>query len=113
MNCRALMNQPIDTSRSGQTLCGRHHIALVTVPGFRRRGDWIIDATDEEAIMEACNPNSIPADASLKRSKECPVPANIRYCPKCEEALRAYRAHPKKGRPSWFRQWTTGTRIVN
>jgi hypothetical protein len=58
--CTDLSLRPTITTNSGQTLCARHHVPLVTVSGFEFRQPWpIIDPTPQFDRVLRCYPNSI------------------------------------------------------
>jgi hypothetical protein len=92
--CAELRSHPTITSRSGVVSCAKHHIPLLTVRGYgvedyaqgRHRTITLIHTFGKQLEREQCNPNYIPRDKSLKRSKDYPVPVSVTYCPKCEEA---------------------------
>jgi hypothetical protein len=92
--CAELRSHPTITSRIGVVSCAKHHIPLLTVRGYgvqdyargRRRTITLIHTFGKQLEREQCNPNYIPRDKSLTRSKDYPVPVSVTYCPKCEEA---------------------------
>jgi hypothetical protein len=92
--CAELRSHPTITSRSGVVSCAKHRIPLVTVRGYGvpdyapgpRRTITLIHTFGKQLEREECNPNYIPRDKSLKRTKDYPVPVSVTYCPKCEEA---------------------------
>ncbi len=112
--------EPIITSKSGQHICARHHIPLVTVPGYAVRG-WndpihrvaSFSSIGQMAVVEACNPNSVFPEQSLHRSKGYPERAMVTYCPKCEAAVQIAAAQPNPNRmPSIWTQIRTGIFIT-
>jgi hypothetical protein len=97
--CTYWHDHPVITSRTGQKLCARHHIPLVTVHGYgtldyapgprdiyQNRVITLIHTWGLQAQREKCNPNYIPRGQSLQRTKDQPVPILVTYCPKCEDA---------------------------
>jgi hypothetical protein len=92
--CAELRSHPTIKSGSGVVLCAKHRIPLLTVRGYGvqdyapgpRRTITMIHTFGKQLEREQCNPNYIPRDKSLKRTKDYPVPVSVTYCPKCEEA---------------------------
>jgi Carboxypeptidase regulatory-like domain len=92
--CAELRSHPTIVSRGGVVLCAKHHIPLISAHGFgstdyakRERTITLIHTWGLQRRREECNPNHIPLDQSLHRSKDRPIPLVITYCPKCEDAV--------------------------
>jgi|ERR1700730_579177 len=92
--CSYLREHPVVISATGQKLCARHRIPLLTVHGYgvtdyaqgSERTLTLIHTFGPQFEREQCNPNYIPRNQSLKRSKDYPIPILVTYCPKCEDA---------------------------
>jgi len=113
MNCPKYITQPTVTSSTGQTLCARHHIPLVTVNGWKERPSaTIYDSVYMQALVETCNPNFIFPWESLRRTARYCIPTKISYCPVCQKAVAANLASLNPTRsPSWWDQLRTGVHI--
>jgi hypothetical protein len=78
------------TSSTGQRLCARHQIPLITVHGYEApQGVFTHDNMDRpfyNTIGEN-SPNRIPDYQTIRRSKLQCVPSVITYCPLCEKEL--------------------------
>ena len=73
---------------TGQTLCAKHRVPLVTARAYRAREDACILMTPEWSRAAACFPNHISARTSLRSGgKVFITPTTIRYCPICEREL--------------------------
>src|SRR3954449_1639130 len=81
MNCSKYITQPTITSRTGATLCARHHIPLVTVNGWEEHQDRITlyDSVYMQLVVETCNPNFVLRNQSLHRTARYHVPTKITY----------------------------------
>ena len=113
MNCPRFNEHPTIKSRTGETLCARHHIPLVTVSGYQRRHVAVLYHTYYmQLVVETCNPNCVLPYQSLVRTKEFPVRSRVTYCTKCEQVVAAHRALPNPQRkPTLLEQMVTGVYI--
>src|SRR5947207_9460470 len=77
------------TSASGQRLCAKHHVPLVTAHGYESAVAFTHDNMDRPFynIVGASCPNRIPDYQTIRRSKLMRVPSIITYCPLCEKEL--------------------------
>jgi hypothetical protein len=78
------------TSSSGQRLCAKHQVPLVTAHGYEApQGVFTHDNMDRPFynIVGASSPNRIPDYQTIRRSKLMRVPSVITYCPLCEKEL--------------------------
>jgi hypothetical protein len=77
------------TSASGQRLCAKHHIPLVTAHGYESAVAFTHDNMDRPFynIVGANCPNRIPDYQTIRRSELMRVPSIITYCPLCEKEL--------------------------
>jgi hypothetical protein len=92
--CSYWHDHPVITTSTEQKICSRHHIPLITKKGYGstdyanpQRSITLIHTWGLQRRREECNPNHIPLDQSLHRSKDRPVPLLVTYCPKCEDAV--------------------------
>ena len=78
------------TSPSGQRLCAKHHVPLITAHGYEApQGTFTHDNMDRPFynIVGASSPNRIPDYQTIRRSNLMRVPSVITYCPLCEKEL--------------------------
>jgi hypothetical protein len=77
------------TSSSGQRLCAKHHVPLVTAHGYESLVAFTHDNMDRPFynIVGASSPNRIPDYQTIRRSKLMGAPSVITYCPLCEKEL--------------------------
>jgi hypothetical protein len=112
MNCERYIEHPTITSSTGQTICARHHIPLITLAGWQENRAVIYHSLYMQAVVETCNPNFIMPNESLHRSTRYSIPTRVSYCPLCEKAVSANRARPDATRPpSWWREFITGVHV--
>ena len=87
-------------SRSGQTLCAKHHVPLVSVraygaPVYRDRVILVNDNSLLYSGVALSNvPNPIPVDVSLRPTGILRRPMTISYCPLCEKEYRDFLRVP-------------------
>ena len=78
--------QDLTTIRlAGESVCSVHHVPFVTRRGFKAPADTNVAPSEREWQAMQKLPNFVHAGWSLHRSKYYPVPAKVRFCPKCEE----------------------------
>ncbi|HWY51651.1 MAG TPA: hypothetical protein VNW72_09225 [Chthoniobacterales bacterium] len=89
--CSTLWRQAaVATSSTGQRLCAKHHVPLITARGYEPpQGVFTHDNMDRPFynIVGESSPNRIPDYQTLRRSKLQCVPSVIAYCPLCEKEL--------------------------
>jgi hypothetical protein len=79
------------TSASGQRLCAKHRIPLVTIRAYQAptRGDKVYLVHDADHpyyhIVEQYCPNHIPEHVALHPASILREPTTIAYCPLCEK----------------------------
>jgi hypothetical protein len=76
------------TSTTGETLCAKHQIPLVTARGYEHRdkkGEWSIMCFDPPNAY-FCYPNPWPPGVFRKPNLcfEATHPTTVRYCVKCD-----------------------------
>ena len=116
MNCENLGWHPIVTSPTGQKLCARHHIPLVTVRGYQRGGSQVVlyHFHGQSHIADYCNPNHVDPHYSLQRTNTYSVPTRVTYCPLCEQAWQQHWNSPAREQPaSWWQQVTHGMHLTS
>src|SRR5438128_10781643 len=97
MNCEYLGWHPVVTSATGQKLCARHHIPLVTVHGYDRCGATVLyHFHGQSLVMDYCNPNHIDPHQSLVRTKTYCKPTLVSYCTQCEATWQKHWASPDR-----------------
>ena len=79
---------PTTVAASGQRLCAKHRIPLVTANGYMDYASCITPTT-ETAAVRACSPNAIPLEFSLRRTRYYRILSKVTYCPRCEAELKA------------------------
>ena len=111
-NCDYLAWHPVVTSPTGQKLCARHRVPLVTVRGYAHRGEDVIlyHWAGMNHTVDACNPNRIDPDCSLRPTKRNSHRWTFSYCPDCERAWQKHWNSPDKERDATFwEKLTTNT----
>jgi len=112
MNCTRYIEHPTIASSTGQALCARHHVPLVTVDGWQESRFVIYDSVYMQAVVETCNPNFILRSESLHKTARYHVPTKITYCQLCQKAVAANLARPDAARPpSWWTELITGVHL--
>jgi len=115
MDCQYLAEHPVVASASGQKLCARHHIPLVTTRGYTLCEDEtvIFHFHGKSNIMDNCNPNHIDPHYSLVRTKRYCKRASVTYCPACEGAWQKHWASSDREKPaSWWEQMQTNIHLI-
>jgi hypothetical protein len=96
--CSYWREHPTVTAASGQKLCARHKTPLLTVHGYGTRNYAaarevsLIHTFGPQLEREQCNPNYIPRDQALKRSRDYPISIPVTYCRECEKATAVSEA---------------------
>jgi hypothetical protein len=75
------------TSSSGEVLCAKHKIPLISKPGHRLPPDAKASPEIDWIRRFEQNPNAIGINEGFERSNKDDIPATITYCPKCERAV--------------------------
>ena len=77
------------TSPSGQRLCAKHSIPLVTIHVFRAPPDYLVHEGSRPyyGVAGQYCPNHIPEHVALSPSGLLHVPTTIDYCPLCEKEM--------------------------
>jgi hypothetical protein len=81
-NCEYLAWHPVATTATGQKLCARHRVPLITVHGYGHRGEDVIlyHWAGMNHTVDACNPNRIDPDFSLRRTQRSSHRMTFSYC---------------------------------
>jgi len=111
-NCDYLAWHPVVTSATGQKLCARHRIPLITVHGYGHRGEDVIlyHWAGMNHTVDACNPNRIDPDCSLHPTKRNSHRWTFSYCSECERAWQKHWNSPGRERDATFwEKLTTNT----
>ena len=77
------------TSPSGQRLCAKHRVPLVTIRAYRAPPGYLVHEGSRpyyNVVGEHC-PNHIPEHVSLRPASILRLPTTIAYCPVCEKEL--------------------------
>ena len=88
--CSAWHGPAVIATPSGVHLCAKHHIALLTVVGFRMHTEpnEHVDPVAEAIKAQECYPNAIPWYESLSGPGDS---CTITYCPICEQSAERIR----------------------
>jgi hypothetical protein len=108
MDCQYLSEHSTITGKTGQKLCARHHVPLITAHGYSMATVLGWHPRYEARVVASCNPNYIDPTQSLTRKPRYTYPMDITYCPTCEVIVAQWRARPDaERRPSVWRQLST------
>ena len=68
-NCEYLAYHPVITSATGQKLCARHHIPLVTVHGYQneKAALTLYHWAGMNRTVDYCNPNRVDPQQDLEQ----------------------------------------------
>src|SRR4051794_26558610 len=78
--------RPVIVSATGERLCVAHNIPLITVRGFQASPSYVSPPDNSsESWRPSQFPNRIRDHQSLSRTTLCKIPAQITYCPKCQQ----------------------------
>jgi hypothetical protein len=74
---------------SGQRLCAKHRIPLVTLRAYEAPPNWLVHEGSRPyyGVAEQYCPNHIPEHVALRPSGLLHVPTTIAYCPLCEKEM--------------------------
>jgi len=84
-------SHPVITSSSGQHLCAKHRVPLVTVHGYTAPPGYVHPGPDDynyRAWFVYPFPNRVPDDESLSRNSVMHIRAPVTFCPKCEQEYK-------------------------
>jgi hypothetical protein len=94
------INHTVDVSPSGQKLCAKHHVPLVSIrvystPVYRDRVIlWDDNSLLYHGIALSKVPNPIPVDVSLHPTGILRRPITVSYCPLCQKEYRDFLRVP-------------------
>ena len=112
MDCQYLAQHPTIPAKTGQKLCARHRVPLITTHGYTIATLLPWHPKWEANIVVSCNPNCIDRTQSLVRKGPFKYPVDITYCPACEAVVARWMVRPDaERRPTWWRQQSTNIHL--
>lgn len=76
-----------DSPETGQ--CTIHRRPLLHVAGYTAEPTMLIDGTRWRERLDRRYPYGLGLRQSLVPTRLCPMPAEVSYCPECEERIQA------------------------
>ena len=88
--CKPWHGPAVIRSRSGQAICAKHHIPLISVRGYQAPDGALVDPYRAWHDIAVCFPNHVPEYQSLVRDvRDVPLAVRITYCPVCEREVQS------------------------